>query len=335
MSTLKVGLIGFGKWVRQAYLPVLTEMSGAQVVAVSAASEQSRADARQALGDHVRLYDGYQRLLHDEDVQAVMIALPNELHADAIEAAAAAGKHIFIEPPLGLDDAQISRALTAIEAAQTQGVVVRADHELRYVPVVTAAMRLVDQGRIGRPRMARVRLWCNWALDGNEDFKAYRPQGFFMWLGCWYLDLIDCVFAAEVRRADVAGGYASNGRLMDHGWAALSFEHGLGLFEFNLTATAGTDIRFAIAASDGEVEADLLTGEYRWRNRDGQWQTAKAPGSLPVHGFVGMRESIIAFADAVGDGSGRAGTTPPPDLEVCRRVNQAAAACTAAERANT
>ena len=95
MSTLRIGLIGFGRWVRQAYVPVLGEMSNVEVVAVAAASDRTRADARQVLGEPVQLYEGYDKLLHDDAVQAVMIALPNELHADAIEAAAAAGRLIL------------------------------------------------------------------------------------------------------------------------------------------------------------------------------------------------------------------------------------------------
>lgn len=81
VNQLKLGLIGFGKWVREACFPILRETPEVRVVAAAAPSETSRTFARGALGPDVAVYRDYGELLGNPEVEAVMIALPNALHA--------------------------------------------------------------------------------------------------------------------------------------------------------------------------------------------------------------------------------------------------------------
>lgn len=318
-----IGLIGLGRWARQSYLPILREMPQVKVAAVAARSESTRELAKKELGDGVRLYDDYRDLLADRSVESVMISLPNELHAQAIVASVESDKHVFFEPPVGLNEMDIHRVLDALDHA---GRRVQVDLELRYLPVMQRVRELVAGGQIGNPLMANIRLWCDWGCGGH--MKEFENQGFFLWLGCWYLGVLDDVFAAAPRNAHVAGGYLANGRLMDHGIASLSYPGGqVGTFEFNLLAQDPAEITVQIAGTEGEIHADLQEGTYRWRTRGTGWEKDQAACSLPAHGFVGMRESIADFVRAVTKNEPvKAGA------EVCRRVNLAALACDRAAR---
>lgn len=324
MQPLNLGIIGAGKWVREAYIPILKHMPRVRVVAVAAKTRASRDWVRGELGPSVTLHSEFEDLIAQPGVDAVAIALPNRLHADAIRTAAAAGKHVLFEPPLGLNAADMSRALRALRES---GRVAQADLELRCLPVVDLIRDQLAAGTIGEPLMCRVRLWCDWGWGGGEWVSEVEEQGFFPWLGCWYLDLLDRVYEAPAIRACVTGGYAMNGRIMDHGLAALEFPgQRVGVFEFSLVAMEGTQIELRVAGTRGELEADLLTGLCRWRGRRQAWQEERRPCAEPVHGFAGMRESLEDFVSAVLDGR-----RPRADLEVCRRVHQAVWACAQSE----
>jgi len=326
MNPVKLGLIGLGEWPRQAYVPVLKELDTVRVCAVAAPSSATQEYAREQFGSQTIVYGDYRELLRDENVEAVTLALPNALHNEAIQAALASGKHVFYEPPIGHTENELRRTLAAMAASDQ---VIQADLELRYLPVIDAVRSLVASGTIGEVLMAKIRLWCDWGYGGGDWNQDPEAEGFFPWLGCWYLDVLDCIFDAPPLRASVVGGHAANGDLMDHGWATLEYPNGqVGQFEFNLVAVAGRDIRLSVLGTQGELEADLGTG--RWRAANADWQEACYPASQPAHGFEGMRECLVDFFDAVSSNRpAKAG------LEVARRVHAAMLACAHAEGERT
>ena len=319
-----VGIIGFGQWTRQAYAPLLGEMPQVRVVAVSARSHTTRELAKGAFGAETKTFEDYHDLLNDSTVDVVLIALPNSLHAPALQAAATSKKHLFFEPPVAEDSETAMRVLDALAAS---GGVVQADLELRYLPVMDNVLELLQAGAVGEPLMAKIRLWCNWGYSGGAWYEEVQGQSFFLWLGCWYLDVLDCIFKQSAIQASVVGGHHSNGTLMDAGWASLAYSGGgIGQLEFNLVIPQETVIELSVACRSGEIIADLQTGRWRWRGEAGDWHPKHTPASTPAYGFVGMRESLQGFFETI-----QAGGTPRTDVDVMRRVQHAAQLCTAAE----
>ena len=324
MNQINLGLIGLGRWAREAYFPILKELSTVNVTAVAARTEATRRFAKEKFGPDLEVYCDYHDLLGADDVEAVIIALPNELHAEAVEAAVNSNKHILFEPPIGLNEQEIRGGLAVISSA-TQ--VIQVNHELRYLPVMELVRDQVASGAIGDLLMAKIRLWCDWGHGGGEWLEEAEPQGFFLWLGCWYLDVLDYVFGDSPTKVSVTGGYAMNRGLLDHGWVTLGYPNGrIGEFEFSLVSVEGTQIGLAVAGTRGEIEADLIEGTTRWRQKDEPWQEDSRPCAQPIHGFVGMRESITDFISAIVDARpAHAG------VQVCHRVHEAVMACTQAE----
>ena len=319
-----VGLIGFGQWARQAYAPLLAEIPQVRVVAVSARSPATRELAKGAFGAETKTLADYHELLNDSTVDAVLIALPNSLHAPVLQAAARSNKHLFFEPPVAEDSETATHVLDALAASKS---VIQADLELRYLPVMDNVLAHLQSGRVGEPLMAKIRLWCNWGYSGGAWYDEVQGQSFFLWLGCWYLDVLDCIFKRTAIQASVVGGHHSNGTLMDAGWASLVYSGGgIGQLEFNLVIPQETIIELTVACQSGEIVADLQTGQWRWRGEEGDWHLEHTPASTPAYGFVGMRESLQGFFDAIG-ANGR----PRADVDVMRRVQHAAQLCAAAE----
>ena len=325
MEEIRVGIIGFGSWPQQAYAPLLSELQGVRVVSVAAKSDETLSLAHKIFGDRIVTTCNYQQLFAASDIDALMIALPNELHGEALLAAARSGKHIFFEPPVATDPRMAARVLDAL--SQCSGIV-QADLELRYLPVLDAIQARISQGILGIPRMVRVRLCCDWGYSGGEWFDEVQQQDFFHWLGHWYLDVLDVLAGEPATRVAVLGGYAANGNLMDHGWASLEYPGGLlGQFEFNLTLPQGTVVELDISCESGELRADPKTGTWKWRGESGGWHREQTPASTPVCGFEGMRESIHGFVDAI-----RMGKTPRAGLEVAGRIQDTAQLCVDAAR---
>lgn len=319
-----VGLIGFGQWARQSYAPLLGEMHQVRVAAVAARSHTTRELAKGEFGAETKTFADYHDLLNYSTVDAVLIALPNSLHAPVLQAAAESKKHLFFEPPVATDAETATEVLNAL--AVSEGVV-QADLELRYLPVMDNVLACIQSGRVGEPLMAKIRLWCNWGYGGGAWYDEVQEQSFFLWLGCWYLDVLDCIFKRTAIQASVVGGRHSNGTLMDAGWASLVYaDGGIGQLEFNLVIPQETAIELTVACRSGEIIADLQTGQWRWRGEAGDWHLEHSPASAPTYGFVGMRESLKGFFDAIGvDGRPRA------NVDVMRRVQHAAQLCAEVE----
>ena len=116
-----------------------------------------------------------ESLLARPDVDAVVIATPHTTHLDLVRAAAAAGKHVLLEKPMGLDttecDAMIEACRTATGGA---GVRLMVAHITRFLPATVVAKRLVDDGEIGDLRMISVHRLLDgypnsgWTLDRRE-----------------------------------------------------------------------------------------------------------------------------------------------------------------------
>jgi predicted dehydrogenase len=177
-----VAVVGFGWMGRlhaQAYARVRHHFPGLalvpRLVAVSddvpgraeAAAAQFGADS--AVGD-------WRDLVADPRVSAVSITTPNALHREIAVAMARAGKHVWVEKPVGvtLDDAR-----AVAEAVSAAGVQSTVGFNYRNAPAVAAAREIIAGGGIGRVTHARFRLLSDYAAhpDGALTWRFQRASG--------------------------------------------------------------------------------------------------------------------------------------------------------------
>ena len=162
---VRVGLLGAGG-IGKVHARAYQRIAGAQVVAV-ADLVRERAESA-AAPFQARVYEDWQPLLDDPDVQMVDICLPTYLHEPAMVAAAQAGKHILSEKPITLSLAQADRMLDAVKQAGVQAMIAQV---IRFWPHYLAIKKLLDSGDLGAPVMAQAaRLgslpaWSSWYAD--------------------------------------------------------------------------------------------------------------------------------------------------------------------------
>src|SRR5258706_14190528 len=105
---IRLGLVGFGAMARGVHLPALASLADFDVIAVAESDERSRAEALK-LAPRARTFVDYRDLLAHADVDAVLLALPNHLHAAAALAALSYRRHVYIEKPIGISHEDVGR----------------------------------------------------------------------------------------------------------------------------------------------------------------------------------------------------------------------------------
>ena len=98
-------------------------------------------------------FTSFEAALEDPGVAAVVIATPSPLHAEMVERAARAGKHVFCEKPLSLDAASGRRATALATAA---GVVLQVGFQRRFDADFVEARRLIAAGELGDVLLLRI-----------------------------------------------------------------------------------------------------------------------------------------------------------------------------------
>jgi predicted dehydrogenase len=163
-----VGVIGFG-WLGQAHsrsllrIPTLfgSRDFDAELVVCGDTLPERRDDAVRSFG-FARSAADWRAVVEDPAVDVVYVAAPNMLHVELVEAAAAAGKHVFCEKPVGGTPAQTVRAEQAARAA---GVLSGVGYNYRWAPLVQYARRLIADGHLGEITNYRGRFFSMYGSD--------------------------------------------------------------------------------------------------------------------------------------------------------------------------
>ncbi|MFJ1968103.1 Gfo/Idh/MocA family protein [Streptomyces sp. NPDC087903] len=118
----------------------------------------------------------WREVAADPRVGAVSITAPNFLHREIGVAMAEAGKHIWIEKPVGLTSADARAVADAVAAAGVQGAV---GFNYRNAPAVETARELIASGEIGTVTHVRVRLFSDYAAhpEGALTWRYERQRG--------------------------------------------------------------------------------------------------------------------------------------------------------------
>jgi predicted dehydrogenase len=181
-SELGVGIIGAGFFGGE-HAKAVAAVSGARLVAASA----RRPDRLAAFTDQFggTGYADYRALLADPAVDAVCIALPHNLHAEATVAAAQAGKALLLEKPMAPTLADCD---TIVSTIRETGAPLMVAHPYRYMRAYQQAIRLIQAGEIGRPVAATAAMVKDWTFSRREPWHLAQGGGMWVTNGCHLVD---------------------------------------------------------------------------------------------------------------------------------------------------
>jgi predicted dehydrogenase len=180
-TPLRIGMVGTGFMGRthsNAYRQVsqFFDVPYRPVLAAICARSPGAAQAFADTWGYESAETDWRALVERPDIDLIDIASPNDTHLEIALAAAAAGKMVLCEKPLGRSAEESGRMVAAVEAA---GVANMVWYNYRRVPAVTLAKLMVDEGRLGRIFHYRAKFLQDWTI--SQDL----PQG---GAGLWRLD---------------------------------------------------------------------------------------------------------------------------------------------------
>ena len=190
--TLGVAVCGIG-WCASQHIAAFLRNPYTEIRWLCARDPQRAAANLEQYGVPVagaRITTRYEDIVQAADVDIVSIATPNHLHADEAVAAAAAGKHLLLEKPTGLDAAELVRIRDAVRRAGVRTIV---SFELHYNPYLRFAHWLRTAGWLGEVRFARTQYLSNvtdWYSGWNWVRTRASGRSHLLAAGCHAVDAL-------------------------------------------------------------------------------------------------------------------------------------------------
>jgi predicted dehydrogenase len=140
-----IAMIGCGQ-IAEAHLKAVQALAQAKLVwCVDVIEAQAQSAAERYGAPHFGT--DYAEALACAEVDAVVLCLPHDLHLPVSVQASEAGKHVLVEKPMALNEAEAQEMVAAAERMATQ---LSVGQSTRYMPTFQAAKKVMDSGRIGR-----------------------------------------------------------------------------------------------------------------------------------------------------------------------------------------
>ncbi len=189
LSTAKIGL--------ERVIGPMQQGDHARIDAIASRDIAKARAAADALGIH-KAYGSYEELLADPAIEAVYIPLPNDQHVAWAERAAAAGKHVLLEKPIGMSAGEAERLIAARD--KSGRIMVEAFMTL-YTPQWRRVRALIEEGRIGSVHAIQAYITYRNMDPANIRNRPEVGGGALMDIGCYAILFARLAFGAEPRRA--------------------------------------------------------------------------------------------------------------------------------------
>lgn len=215
---IRWGIVGTGARCRH-HITALRGRPGMEIVATCDVDEGRLANGLKQIGRDVPALREYPQLLARSDVDAVLVTTPNLFHAEIVQAALKAGKHILCEKPMATSwkDCQAMK-----QAAAASRKVVLYGLQLRYSNRFGDLQKIVRSGRVGAPKfLTHTEFRGDW--NNNNVWQYVEPKsgrrmnwrysqaasgGTLNEKDCHYFDILNWLVGALPKRITARGGLA-------------------------------------------------------------------------------------------------------------------------------
>jgi myo-inositol 2-dehydrogenase/D-chiro-inositol 1-dehydrogenase len=260
MEKTRIGLIGAG-FIAATHAESIQLVPDAEVVAVASRSRQSAAGFAQKWGiPHA--YADYRELLERKDIDGVVVAVPNYLHAPVVQAAADSGKHILCEKPLCLT---LEEAQQMIDSCRANQVKLVYGEPLCYLPKYVRAKQLADEGALGDVFLVK---------HAEEQPGPHSPWfwdpdqsggGVLLDMSCHSIEFARWILGRPQVKSVTATVktllHKDKTRCDDHSVCVIEFDNGaLAVLENSWAKLGGLDDKCEIYGSRGNTFADAVRG---------------------------------------------------------------------------
>lgn len=250
---VRYAVVGLGHISQVAVLPGFAHAKNSEMVALVSGDPTKLKTLKKKYNiDKTYSYEEYAQCLADPEIDAVYIALPNDLHCEYALRAATAGKHILCEKPLA-DTARDAALMTAV--AKHNGVLLMTAYRLHFEPSTLAALELVRSGKIGELRYFNSSFSYQLTDDENIRLDASRAGGPVLDIGIYCLNACRMLFGDEPTEVSAFLSHGQDPRFREveeSGAVILRFPRGR-LAAFTISFAAASISRAQVVGSKGSL----------------------------------------------------------------------------------
>jgi predicted dehydrogenase len=291
---LRAASVGLGWWSDELAKAIHGKGEKLRIVACCSRSAEKRAAFAKTFS--ARPIETYEAVLRDEEIDAVLLTTPHSLHAEHVSAAAAAGKHVFVEKPFTLT---ARSAAAAVAACGAHGVVLAVGHNRRFAPAAAALKAMVADGSFGTILHAEANFSAPGALAYTpERWRANRiesPAGALAAFGIHMIDALTSLLGPMARLACQAKRRAVKVDMDDTTSALFEFQSGVtGYLGSHFACPYTSYLCVFGTAANAEAHADFTELVVHRRGEKPEVRQLPAVDTL--------RAELEAFADACAGG---------------------------------
>ncbi len=227
-APVRIAVVGCGAQSQTAHIPSLKHNRFAELVALCDVDVR-KVNHLCKLHEVPKHYVDFDDLKEDENIDAVVIATPNHLHAPMTAAALEYGKNVLCETPLGMNAEEAQRM---IEIAKKEGRKLMPCLNTRLRPDVQTIRKFIDGGELGEIYYCKTG-WLQgrsaWSLEGWRGQRLRAGGGAFLSLGASLMDFALWLLAPSrpVSITGVAHHRTTGSDVEDTAFAMIRFDSGL------------------------------------------------------------------------------------------------------------
>ncbi|MGD9228753.1 MAG: Gfo/Idh/MocA family oxidoreductase, partial [Desulfobacterales bacterium] len=209
-KAVKWGVLGNATIARRCVMPAISKSVNGTLHALATRSTE-HAGKVASENSIAHIYDSYDALLMDPEIDAVYIPLPNHLHRLWALNALNAGKHVLCEKPLACN---AKEAREMVSAARDTGLLLMEALMYRFHPRSRRIKQMVAEGRIGTPCLVRS-AFCfrmrekDWTNTDNVRLKPEMGGGALLDVGCYSVSVARWLLGAEPTQVQAQAVYHS------------------------------------------------------------------------------------------------------------------------------
>jgi predicted dehydrogenase len=235
---VKVALVGYGVSGKTFHAPLIRAAAGMELALVAT----SRPHAVQADLSGVRTVTSLSDVLADAEIELVVVATPDAVHAAQATAALEAGKSVVVDKPFTLTHADAA-AVAAI--AEDRGLLLSVFHNRRYDADFLALQREIRRGRLGQLVTLESR-FDRHRPDVRNRWREAPGAGVWLDLGPHLIDQMLLLFGMPRSISCQFAVQRMGGLSPDWAHAVLQYEGGLRVVLNAAMVCAAPEVRFAV-----------------------------------------------------------------------------------------